>query len=208
MPLAIKICGMKDPANIQLVAELSPDFMGFIFYQKSPRFAGDLDPKWIQNLPSTICKTGVFVNETEDTIRSIVERYQLNAIQLHGNESPADCSLLQQQGLKVIKALSIATAEDFRVTERYYESCDYLLFDTKTPLYGGSGLQYDWSLLDHYTGILPFFLSGGISPDDAERIRSFSHPKLYAIDLNSRFESESGVKNEETLKQFINELKD
>lgn len=207
MPLRVKICGMKDTRNIAHVAELKPDYMGFIFYRESPRYAGGLVREALRSIPSGIVKTGVFVNETVNSILSTAEYYSLTAVQLHGNESPADCLLFRQHGLQVIKALSIAGEKDFAVAANYNNSCDYLLFDTKTPLYGGSGQQYDWNILKNYKGELPFFLSGGISPGDAERILEFSHPLMYGIDLNSRFEKAPGIKNMDALKSFLTTMR-
>jgi len=201
----IKICGMKDPENIRAVAALNPDYMGFIFYSKSPRYAGALDPEVVGALSDTICKVGVFVNEPTSNVLAIATQYQLNAIQLHGNETPEECMALQKAGLKVIKALSVANVDDLTKADAYQTCCDYLLFDTKTPLYGGSGQQYDWTILNHYQGQLPFFLSGGIGLEDAERVCNFFHPKLHAIDVNSRFETAPGLKNTSALEFFIKE---
>jgi phosphoribosylanthranilate isomerase len=201
--LRIKICGLQDSANITGVASLNPDYMGFIFYKKSPRYAGALNPGVLDTLPSGICKTGVFVDEATRTVFDTAKRYQLDTIQLHGTESPAECTSYRRHGLKVIKAVSISSKEDLQASDAYANCCDYLLFDTKTPLHGGSGKQYDWSLLDHYHGELPFFLSGGISFDDTDRILAFSHPRLYAVDINSRFEISPGIKDIETLARFV-----
>jgi phosphoribosylanthranilate isomerase len=202
---SLKICGMKEAENIRAVAALNPDYMGFIFYSKSPRYAGVLDTEVVGALSDTICKVGVFVNEPTSNVLAIATQYQLNAIQLHGNETPEECMILQKAGLTVIKALSVSNANDLTAATAYEESCNYLLFDTKTPLYGGSGRQYDWTILSLYQGQLPFFLSGGIGLEDAERVRNFSHPKLHAIDVNSRFETAPGLKNTSALELFIKE---
>lgn len=198
---------MKDPENIREVVALQPDYMGFIFYSKSPRFVGELDPEIIKQIPESICKVGVFVNENAFNIFRIVQTYGLNAVQLHGKENPATCRILRRKRLKVIKVLSISDADDLLVAEDYQKCCDYLLFDTKTPLHGGSGQQYDWNILNNYTGRVPFFLSGGIGPEDAKRIKDFEHPKLQAIDINSRFETEPGTKDVKTLETFLNKLR-
>lgn len=198
---------MKIPENITTVAALQPDYMGFIFYSKSPRFAGNLNFEVIKNLPAEICPVGVFVNTPIDIILQTTHRYGLRTVQLHGNETPTSCKILQDNNLFVIKAISISDASDLDLANDYQSCCDYLLFDTKTPLRGGSGKQYDWNILQNYMGDRPFFLSGGIGSEDAERILSFVHPKLKAIDINSRFETEPGVKNTETLKTFLNAIR-
>jgi len=207
MDILIKVCGMKDPENIRDIISLHPDYMGFIFYPKSQRFIGELNPETLKQIPESICKVGVFVNENALNIFRIVQTYGLNAVQLHGKENPATCRILRRKRLKVIKALSISEANDLLVAEDYQTCCDYLLFDTKTPLHGGSGQQFDWSILSSYTGRVPFFLSGGIGPDDAERITKLSHPRLKAIDINSRFETEPGRKDTKTLAAFLNKIR-
>lgn len=207
MGIQIKVCGMKDPENIRDVISLHPDYMGFIFYSKSQRFVGELDPEILKQIPENICKVGVFVDENALNIFRIVQTYGLNAVQLHGKENPATCRILRRKRLKVIKALSVSKADDLLVTSDYQTCCDYLLFDTKTPLHGGSGQQFDWNILNSYTGRVPFFLSGGIGPDDAERITALSHPQLKAIDINSRFEIEPGRKDTKTLAAFLNKIR-
>jgi phosphoribosylanthranilate isomerase len=203
----IKICGMQQPENIKAVAAFHPDYMGFIFYPKSPRFAGYLDPAIVKLLPNTICKVGVFVNENTENILATAFKYHLNAIQLHGEESPAICEAIRKEGLEVIKAFSVATSADLQATALYQYSCDFLLFDTKTPLFGGSGQQYNWNILQSYNGRVPFFLSGGIGAEDITRLLAFHHPLFHAVDVNSRFETSPGKKDVIALTHFINELK-
>jgi phosphoribosylanthranilate isomerase len=205
--LLIKVCGMKDPENILAVAQLDPDYMGFIFYKASPRYAGSLDPLVIRQVASRICKVGVFVNETEQEIRQIVNKYDLQAVQLHGDETPAMCKTLKEDGIRTIKALPVAGKETFDLAKTYETSCDYLLFDTKTKLYGGSGQKFDWSLLDMYKGSLPFLLSGGIGPDDIHFIMKYRHMKIHAIDVNSGFEIAPGIKDIQKLGSFIRMLR-
>lgn len=223
--LKIKVCGMRDPLNIEQVAALKPDFMGFIFYQKSPRYVGEAAIEAICRLPLSIKRVGVFVNSPKDEIVKIVATYGLDYVQLHGNESPEMCAELRVEFARratetdnvakqvgIIKAVSISTAEDLRTaTLRYDGHTDYLLFDTRTPHYGGSGESFDWRLLEHYMGSTPFFLSGGISPLHTAQIKQLAHTRtdnmaqLFALDLNSRFETEPGIKNVEQLKTFIYE---
>ncbi len=205
--ISIKVCGMKDPENILTVAQLGPDYMGFIFYKASPRYAGTLDPVVIKQVPSHICKVGVFVNETEQEIRTIVNKYDLQAVQLHGNETPDMCQTLKEDGICTIKALPVTGKETFDLAKTYDTACDYILFDTQTKLYGGSGQKFDWSLLDKYKGNLPFFLSGGIGPDDTHSIIKYRHMKIHAIDVNSGFEISPGIKDIQKLSSFIRMLR-
>ena len=198
---------MKSQKNIQAVAALKPDFMGFIFYPKSPRFAEPLDVAALNALPSTIKKIGVFVNENLENILTICYKYKLDGVQLHGTELVEMCNELKKVGYIVIKAFPIAEAYNFKVTKAYEGVCDYFLFDTKTDAYGGSGLKFNWNMLDEYVGETPFLLSGGIAADDAEDIRKIEHPKFAGIDLNSKFEISPGLKNVELLRTFLKELR-
>lgn len=203
----IKICGMKYSPNILAVAALKPDFMGFIFYPKSPRFAEPLDALVLNALPDNIKKIGVFVNESEENILTAVYKYKLDGVQLHGTELVALCKELREAGLIVLKAFPIAEAYNFKVTKAYAGVCDYFLFDTKTDAYGGSGVKFNWAMLKEYVGETPFLLSGGLTADDAEAILKIKHPKMAGIDLNSKFEVSPGMKNVELLKDFLKELK-
>ena len=206
--MKIKICGMKFPENIAAVAALHPDFMGFIFYPKSPRYAEPLDSAVLKALPESIKKIGVFVNENLENILTFVYKYKLDGVQLHGTELVEMCKELRESGLIVIKAFPIAEAYNFKVTKPYEGVCDYFLFDTKTDAYGGSGLKFNWKMLDdEYKGETPFLLSGGIAADDAEAISKIEHPKFAGIDLNSKFELKPGLKDVDLLKNFIQELK-
>ena len=205
--MIIKICGMKNPENILSVAALRPDFMGFIFYPKSPRFADLLDFATLNTLPRTIKKIGVFVNESLENILTLCFKYQLDGVQIHGTELEEMCQELKSVGYIVIKAFPIAEAYNFKVTKSYEGVCDYFLFDTKTDAYGGSGVKFNWGMLDEYNGETPFLLSGGIAYDDAEAILKIKHPKLAGIDLNSKFEVKPGLKNVELLKGFLKEIR-
>jgi phosphoribosylanthranilate isomerase len=205
--MKIKICGMKIPENIQAVAGLQPDFMGFIFYPKSPRFAEHLNIATLNTLPKSIKKIGVFVNENLENILTTVTKYDLDGVQLHGTELVQMCKELRKAGYIVIKAFPIAEAYNFKVTKTYEGSCDYFLFDTKTDAYGGSGLKFNWGMLDEYLGETQFLLSGGIAADDAEAILKIEHSKFAGIDLNSKFEMKPGEKNVALLKGFIQQLR-
>jgi phosphoribosylanthranilate isomerase len=182
--------------------------MGFVFYPKSPRYAEPLDEEALHALPKRILKIGVFVNASLDEILTVVKKYSLSGVQLHGAESDELCYTLKAAGLLVIKAFSISEVADFKQTDDYEGTCDFFLFDTKTPVYGGSGKKFDWDVLSAYTGETRFLLSGGISAEDAEAIRQFTHSKLSGVDLNSRFEIEPGYKDIVLLDSFIKRLKE
>ena len=205
--LLIKICGMKDPGNIEAVAALHPDFMGFIFYPKSPRYAEPLCPETLDAIPASIKKIGVFVNEDLENILTVVYKYKLNGVQLHGSDMVSMCAQLKEAGLIVIKAFPIAEAINFIPAKRYEGVCDYFLFDTKTDAYGGSGLKFNWGMLDEYRGETPFLLSGGIAAEDVESIQKINHPKFAGIDLNSKFEIQPGEKDIQLLNTFLKELR-
>lgn len=205
--MKIKICGMREPGNIREIGALEPDWMGFIFYPPSPRYAASLDPGELAGaLPAPVRRTGVFVDETEAQIRKTARRYGLHALQLHGHESPELCRRLREEGWEVIKSFPVAAAADLAACRRYENVCDYFLFDAKTPLFGGSGRGYDWEILAAYAGRTPFLLSGGIGGADAERIGRFVHPRWAGIDLNSRFETAPGRKDAAALKRFLQAL--
>ncbi|MES2826634.1 MAG: phosphoribosylanthranilate isomerase [Bacteroidota bacterium] len=196
---------MKQPANIKQIASLEPDFMGFIFYKGSKRYAGTLMPEELDQLPENIKRVGVFVDEDIDEVLAIVMRYNLNGLQLHGAESVAYCMELKNKlnsAVFIIKAFGINEAFEFNGLDSYVDAVDYFLFDTQTPAHGGSGKQFDWSLLDNYKLQTPYFLSGGIGIEQVEAIQVISDERLYALDVNSRFETEPGVKDYDKLKNF------
>lgn len=201
---------MKDPKNIEALSKLPIDYMGLIFYPKSPRYIQELPPHVLNMLPENINRIGVFVNEDIESVVKQVEKYQLSAVQLHGNETLEYCLTIRHKypNLIIIKAFNVSEISDFARMNPYEDVCNYFLFDTKTSQHGGSGLKFDWTILNEYKGNLPFFLSGGISVEDVKAIKNVFHSKLYALDLNSKFELEPGLKNIELLEQFINQLKD
>ena len=205
--MQIKICGMKYPENILEVSTLHPDYMGFIFYSRSPRFAEKLDLSLLNSLPKDIQKVGVFVNESLENILTYIHKYNLDAVQLHGSENKKLCREIKEEAkTTVIKVFSIMGAYNLKVTKEYEDVADLFLFDTKTDLYGGSGQKFNWNILYEYTGEKEFLLSGGISADDVKAIRKIEHPKMIGVDLNSRFEIKPGLKNVEMLREFITEL--
>ena len=196
---------MREGGNIREVEALGIDMMGFIFWPKSSRYVSE-QPEY---LPTKCKRVGVFVDEDIETIKKIADDYALDFIQLHGHESPEQISHLSSltSHLSIIKAFKIATADDLEATKPYEGLVDYFLFDTKAQLPGGSGQQFDWSVLTNYVGKTPFLLSGGIGPDDAERVKAFHHPKCIGIDLNSKFEVEPGLKDINKLREFIKEIR-
>jgi phosphoribosylanthranilate isomerase len=216
--MKIKVCGMKYPENIKRLTELPIDFIGLIMYRKSSRYlleedaaiSPDARREALFSIPRQIAKVGVMVNEDPMNAFFYAKHLKLDYLQLHGNESPQDCELIKlaQPDLKIIKAFNVSAPEDFQQTKAYENICGYFLFDTKTPQYGGSGLKFNWEILNEYSGGTPFFLSGGISLEDVERIKEIQHPQLYAIDLNSKFETAPGLKDTELVEQFIKQLND
>lgn len=206
MKLKIKVCGMKQAANIAAVAELQPDYLGFIFYQKSPRFIPEVSAELIKYVPSTIKTTGVFVNEDVQIVKQHIIKYNLKAIQLHGNEGFIYCKELKLAGVEVIKAFGVDENFDFEKLSVYLNVVEYFLFDTQTPAHGGSGKVFDWGLLQNYKFEKPYFLSGGIDLLHTSAIKQIIDPRLYALDVNSKFELEPGLKDIEKLKEFFKEM--
>lgn len=205
--LKIKVCGMKFTDNINQISCLNPDFMGFIFHDKSPRHIDPTESIGLRIPNKTTVKIGVFVNKSLDEILETVKKMGLHGVQLHGSESEELCYTLRSAGLVVLKAFPISEASDFARTDVYEGTCDYFLFDTKTPQHGGSGQKFDWDILSAYEGNTKFFLSGGITVDDATLIKNIKHPLLAGVDLNSRFEISPGLKDVELLKSFITQLR-
>lgn len=203
----LKICGMRESENIQRIAtDIQPDLMGFIFYPPSPRYASGLDGHTLSALPEGIKRVGVFVNESLSVMRETAKRFQLNALQLHGSETPVQCVQMREEDFFIIKAFSVRDKEDIEGTEEYEGGCDLFLFDTKSSGYGGSGQSFNWDILHHYTGQTPFLLSGGIGGEDIDKLLSFQHPMLAGYDLNSRFETAPGLKDPVALQTFCQKL--
>ena len=208
--LKLKICGMKHPENITEVAKLQPDYMGFIFYKKTPRYFEDSIPE----ISREIKRTGIFVNEDINIILQKIKEHDLNAIQLHGEESDTFCAelktLLVETEVEIIKVFSVKDDFDFGLLEAYETVVDYFLFDTKGKNKGGNGITFNWEVLKEYPSKKPFFLSGGIGPEEVEAISELQayfkengmENLLYAIDVNSKFEEKAGLKNVEKLKEF------
>ncbi|MEM0993671.1 MAG: phosphoribosylanthranilate isomerase [Bacteroidota bacterium] len=214
----IKVCGLKSEDNINALKQLDLDWMGFIFYEKSPRDVSEeahlktalLDENW----QSDIKKVGVFVNMRIHDILHYVHDYHLDFVQLHGNERPEYCrelnnlwSMSSMRKAKIIKAFSIGAAEDFEHVQQYERHCAYFLFDTKGEAPGGNGVTFDWKLLDHYQGITPFLLSGGISEAEVPAIKKLTAPQLFGVDINSKFEQAPTIKDVKRIQHFIQMLK-
>ena len=204
--MKIKICGLKFESNILGLSKLEPDYMGFIFWEKSKRLVIDSTP----NLSQTkIKKTGVFVNADLEKIKDKVRVHKLEAIQLHGLESPEFCEKIKNLGVEIIKAFSIDENFNFNILEKYELCSDYFLFDTKGKSPGGNGISFDWEILRNYKYEKKFFLSGGIGIESIsaiKKIKNLSLP-LFCVDINSRFELNPGEKNIELIKSFKNSLK-
>jgi phosphoribosylanthranilate isomerase len=208
--MKVKVCGMRDPENILQVAALQPDYMGFIFYKDSKRYVSDfISPELLAELPAKIQKIGVFVNAETGDIKEQVELYNLDLVQLHGHETPRQCKELQEAGIKVIKAFSVDDAFSFHSTLVYERYCDYFLFDTRGNNYGGNGTVFDWEILKGYIADKPYFLSGGLNLENLQS-KEFEElrPKPYAVDVNSGFEQEPGLKKVVELKQLLEHIKD
>ena len=205
--MKLKVCGMKYQDNIQEVATLQPDYLGFIFYEQSARH---FDAHRIPEISNTIKKTGVFVDADLDFVIKKISKHNLKAVQLHGNETPEYCKQLRGKNIEIIKVFSIKNEFDFSVLKLYDDIVDYFLFDTKGKLPGGNGYVFDWTILNNYPSTIPFFLSGGIGLSQIDDINKFQKSEAskycYALDVNSKFEIEPGFKNVKDLKKFKNNL--
>jgi len=200
---------MRQPGNLKQIAALSPDYIGFIFYKGSKRFCeGIISPELLHELPVSIKKVGVFVNESTDTILEIVKRYKLDVVQLHGRETPRQCQEIKDAGLEVIKAFSVDDSFVFENTLLYERSCDYFLFDTRGNNYGGNGTVFDWEILKGYLSDKPYFLSGGLNLENLQSLEFEKiRPKPFALDVNSGFELEPGMKDVEKVRLLVEQLR-
>ena len=232
----VKVCGLRDPKNIEEVIKAGATAVGMIFYDKSPRgvtietdsdkiiFRTEMEDKM------QVPRFGVFVNESIETVLQVYYDYSLSVIQLHGEETPEYCRQMRDKMqniwekqivpayrsigkelpanccCQIVKTISISKPEDLQKYKEYVGVVDFFLFDTKCEEKGGSGQQFDWSILDQYDGDLEFLLSGGIGPDDLERCKAFNHPKYGGIDINSKFEVSPGIKDAQKVKEFIDAL--
>ena len=201
--IKLKICGMKYPENIKEISTLNPDYLGFIFWEKSSR---NMNLETIPEIPRSIKKVGVFVNASINEINEKIKFFQLDIVQLHGNESVTYCKNVKKLGVEVIKVLSIGDKFDFATIKEYVLFVDYFLFDTKGKLHGGNGITFDWNVLENYHFNIPYFLSGGIGITEIDGLKEFlkspAAQKCFGIDVNSRFEKKPGTKNKIKLEKF------
>jgi phosphoribosylanthranilate isomerase len=215
--MIVKVCGLRLLADIQALEEMKVQWLGFIFYPGSPRYLMgtahyEEEKKGLHAPMQEVKKTGVFVNARHEQIIRYCHSFQLDHLQLHGEESPSYCRQLQEKlsagstTPRLIKAFRIGPGFDFSKTKDYETSCSYFLFDTHSKVRGGSGKKFNWDLLHHYQGNCPFLLSGGIGPDDASAVLGFHHPKMIGIDINSRFEIAPGKKNIPAIRAFLQKL--
>ncbi len=201
---------MKHPENVNDLQQLPINYIGFIFYEKSSRFV-ELSPNAFSGFDKIVSqgikKVGVFVDASIEYVLEKVAAYDLDYVQLHGKENIFYCNRLKEAGVKIIKAFSVDELFVFTITAAYQFYCDFFLFDTKGKLPGGNGVTFNWDILKKYNGTTPFFLSGGIGPNDLEAIKKLSFPQLHAIDVNSKFEIEPGLKNMDLLHPFVHDIK-
>jgi phosphoribosylanthranilate isomerase len=206
--LNIKVCGMRDETNIKELVGISPDYIGFNFYPQSLRYTGaEFDPGITDNIPENIGKVGIFVNAGKNDIVTKHKVYGLNFVQLHGGEPVDLCRQLFNRGIQVIKVFNVDEEFDFYSLKPFKPYCEYFLFDTKCKTYGGSGKKFNWDILKDYDNEKPVFLSGGIDIDDISSIKNIKNINICAVDINSRFETEPGIKDIIKIKKFIQRLK-
>ena len=205
--MKVKVCGITRMDQLRQLEALGVDYAGMIFFEGSKRYIGEKFHNDSESVRNTgIKKVGVFVNTELEIIEKAIKEYRLYAVQLHGDETDEFCLELMDKA-KVIKVFRIGSEESIdALVEPFQAACHYFLFDTDTSSFGGSGKQFNWALLEEAVIGKPFFLSGGIGPEDVAKLEAFQHPYLYAVDVNSRFETEAGVKDMEWVKQFVNEL--
>ena len=199
---------MTSMQQVEQLAELGVDYAGFIFYPKSPRYVvGKINPEELKAF-HRLKKVGVFVNESEGDVLNMVADYGLDAVQLHGDETAEFCKALQDK-ITVIKVFRVRGDEDLVAMLQPYEAVvDYFLFDTKAQEYGGTGLKFDWSVLQQSVVNKPYFLSGGIGLTDVSQIQDFVKSNIvFALDVNSKFETTPGVKDMDKVKRFVEEIK-
>ena len=203
--IKIKICGMKESANIEAVSALAPDYLGFIFYEHTPRFVGREFN--LPEIPLSIKRVGVFVNESIVEILNKVKRYRLDFVQLHGDESVGLCNKLNHEGISVIKVFRISDDFDFKTTEEFEDVSEFFMFDTRGKLYGGNAERFNWRVLTKFSQKVPFFLSGGIGPESIEEILQLKNLNLHAIDVNSGVEQSPGMKDLNKVSLIINKVR-
>jgi phosphoribosylanthranilate isomerase len=204
--IKLKVCGMRESRNILEVSKLLPDYMGFIFYKKSPRFIGE-QFKLPEDFPAEIKKVGVFVNASSDEMKKQQETFSLDVLQLHGDETPEQLRELKASKVTIFKVFSIDENFNFDTTKPFAEYADYFLFDTKGKNYGGNGQRFKWTILEKYDQSTPFILSGGLNPENIRQGRELQGMNLHGFDLNSGVESEPGLKDPDKIRSVQVELK-
>lgn len=205
--MKLKVCGMRDSQNIAQLLQLRPDYMGFIFFEKSPRNVGNqLNEALLKSFPSTTQKVGVFVNASLDFVKAQVRTYGLDLVQLHGDESVEYTADLFAVGIRVMKVFSIGDSFDFKQLGQYNPFVEYFLFDTKGKTRGGTGEVFDWEILKGYDQEVPFFLSGGIDLENVEQLEELKDLNIHAIDVNSRFELSPALKDIDQIKALTEKL--
>ncbi len=200
--MKLKVCGMRERTNIAELIQVQPDFIGFIFHEKSSRNVTGIPE---MEIPKTIKKVGVFVDKSIEFILQKGKMFHLDYIQLHGKETPAFCNALNKH-YKIIKAFNIKDDFDFTQLKAYETFCNLFLFDAFGKKAGGNGIIFNWNLLQNYKGETPFLLSGGIDKTMVAEIKQINHPKFMGIDINSGFEIEPALKNTKQIKLFKDEL--
>lgn len=198
----IKVCGMRDPVNVQEVLQLTPDYVGLIFYPASPRYVGEVDPTLLSLRPETQ-RVGVFVNESIENILKQADRFDLDVIQLHGQETPTLCLAIKEAGFRVWKAFGIDSTFNWTQLHPYQDLIEAFLFDTKSPKHGGTGQSFDWQLLQNYPFQVPYYLSGGLNPENLKEACKIKDTRCLGLDLNSGFEVSPGLKSIPILKNTI-----
>jgi phosphoribosylanthranilate isomerase len=208
--MRLKVCGMTEPAQVEALEAMGVTFAGMIFYPKSPRYVLRHMTTLQMKSFRIINKVGVFVNASVEEIIAMVDECRLHMVQLHGDETPKFCEKIADY-ISVVKAFRISEGDNIEwKVKDYMDVCDMFLFDTEGAGYGGTGKKFDWTLLKGTSIGKPYFLSGGIAPEDAPAIRTFSEDPaakaLFAIDINSRFETSPGVKDLAKVKTFLDQL--
>ncbi|MFM7223518.1 MAG: phosphoribosylanthranilate isomerase [Bacteroidota bacterium] len=209
--MKLKVCGIRQQRQVVELDQLGIEYIGFIFYPSSPRYMlnGDIDAEWMRSASLNAKKVGVFVNETVEQVVEHIHQWGLDAVQLHGRETPADCSRIRQYA-RVIKAFSIGNGMfEAHSCEPYFDAMDYALFDTQSERHGGTGKKFDWTLIDWSKIKHSSFISGGIGEQDVIALTQLSsaHPVVEAVDVNSRFELTPGNKDLIKVTQFFNQIK-
>lgn len=205
--MKLKVCGMRNAENILELIELDIDYIGFIFYKDSSRNVTEFPEL---KIPNKIKKVGVFVNSNLSRVIASLKEFELDAVQFHGEESPEMCAEIKNFNIEVIKVFSIKDTFNFDLLNAYESVCDYYLFDTKGKLPGGNGYAFNWDVLENYPSKKPFFLSGGIGLNQIEKLKEFQKSRAskycYAIDVNSQFETEPGLKHIDSIRKFKSQI--